>query len=98
MRLSYQIPLLTALTVIATIFVNIVAFQFFVNQWFPTYTKEVIAIEQENALSPEKLSTIMDVGKLPDKTQNEYNEVISELSTITTSLQNISENPELYIA
>jgi len=37
------------------------------------------------------------VSTLSEKKQDEYKEVISELSTISTSLKNISENPELYI-
>ncbi len=37
------------------------------------------------------------MSKLPPKKQDEYKEVISELTTISTSLKNISENPELYI-
>lgn len=64
---------------------------------FVEYTKEIEAIEQKWSLSPEKLTTILDVSTLSEKKQDEYKEVISELSTISTSLKNISENPELYI-
>ena len=64
---------------------------------FVAYTKEIEAIEQKWSLSPEKLTTILDVSTLSEKKQDEYKEVISELSTISTSLKNISENPELYI-
>lgn len=64
---------------------------------FLDYTEEIQAIEQKGSLSPEKLATILDVSTLSEKKQDEYKEVISELSTISTSLKNISENPELYI-
>jgi hypothetical protein len=37
------------------------------------------------------------VSTLPTDKQDEYKEVVSELGLISTALQNISENPELYI-
>lgn len=64
---------------------------------FLTYTNEIQAIDQKWTLSPEKLSTILDVSTLPTDKQDEYKEVVSELWLISTALQNISENPELYI-
>lgn len=97
MRLSYQIPLVTGLAIVTTILVNIVAFHYFMGILFVDYTNEIQLIEQSGMLSPEKLSTILDVSNLSSNKQDEYKEVISELSTISTSLKNISENPELYI-
>jgi hypothetical protein len=40
---------------------------------------------------------VLDVSNLSPEKQDEYKEVVTELSTISTSLKNISENPELYI-
>lgn len=97
MRLSYQIPIITGIAIIATIIINILAFHYFMGTLFVAYTEEIEAIEQKWSLSPEKLTTILDVSTLSDEKQDEYKEVISELSTISTSLKNISENPELYI-
>ena len=97
MRLSYQIPLITGLAIIATIIVNIVAFHYFMGTLFVAYTNEIQLMEQWWILSPEKLSTILDVSNLSSKKRDEYKEVVYELSTISTSLKNISENPELYI-
>lgn len=97
MRLSYQIPLVTGLAIVTTILVNIVAFHYFMGILFVDYTNEIQLIEQSGMLSPEKLSTILDVSNLSSNKQDEYKEVVSELSTISTSLKNISENPELYI-
>ncbi len=64
---------------------------------FVAYTEEIEAIEQKWSLSPEKLNTIINMDKLSNAKRDEYKEVISELATISTSLKNISENPELYI-
>jgi hypothetical protein len=77
--------------------VNIVAFHYFMGQLFVAYTEEITSNEQRGSLSPEKLKAVLDVSTLPDTKQDEYKAVVSELSTISTSLQNISENPSLYI-
>ena len=97
MRLSYQIPFITGLAIIATIVVNIVAFQYFMGTLFVVYTDEVASNEQKWSLSPEKLRAVLDVSTLSTEKQDEYKAVVSELSTISTSLKNISDNPELYI-
>ena len=97
MRLSYQIPLITGFAIIATIVVNILAFQYFMGTLFVAYTQEIQTIEQKWSLSPEKLKAVLDVSTLSTKKQDEYKEVVNELTTISTSLKNISENPELYI-
>lgn len=98
MKLTYKIPIITALTVIATIIINIMAFQYFMGPLFREYNETVAKTDQLNTLSPEKLSTILDVSKLSISKQDEYKEVVNELSTISTSLKNISENPELYVS
>lgn len=64
---------------------------------FVAYTQEIQTIEQKWSLSPEKLKAVLDVSTLSTKKQDEYKEVVNELTTISTSLKNISENPELYI-
>ncbi len=64
---------------------------------FVAYTQEIQSNEQKWTLSPEKLRAVLDVSTLSTKKQDEYKAVVSELSTISTSLKNISENPELYI-
>jgi hypothetical protein len=97
LRLSYQIPLITGLAIIATTVVNIIAFRYFMGTLFVEYTQEIQSNEQKGSLSPEKLRAVLDVSTLSTKKQDEYKAVVSELSTISTSLKNISENPELYI-
>ena len=64
---------------------------------FVAYTDEIASNEQKGSLSPEKLRAVLDVSTLSTSKQDEYKAVVSELSTIATSLKNISDNPELYI-
>jgi hypothetical protein len=64
---------------------------------FVAYTEEIASNEQRGSLSPEKLQAVLDISTLPGSKQDEYKAVINELSTISTSLQNISDNPSLYI-
>ncbi len=97
MRLSYQIPIITGLAIIATTVVNILAFQYFMSTLFVEYTREVQENDQKSNLSPDKLRAVLDVSNLSSDKQEEYKTVVSELSTISTSLENISNNPELYI-
>lgn len=97
LRLSYQIPLITGLAIITTTLVNILAFQYFMGTLFVAYTDEIASNEQKGSLSPEKLRAVLDVSTLSTSKQDEYKAVVSELSTIATSLKNISDNPELYI-
>jgi hypothetical protein len=47
LRLSYQIPLITAIAIIATTVVNIVAFQYFMTTLFVVYTDEIASNEQK---------------------------------------------------
>lgn len=95
MRLSHQIPLITGLVLILTIVVNLVAFQSIADKKVIIYQKE---IERTiSAPDPEKLKAFTEFSTLDDKTRDEYNEVLNELSIISTALQNISDNPELYL-
>jgi signal transduction histidine kinase len=94
-RLSYKIPIFTGIAVIATVFVNIFAFQFFIQELLPGYQQK---IEDAQWLpgNTEQLQTLTTIGKLDKNLQNEYQQVLIELSNLQASLQNISSNPELY--
>lgn len=97
MRLSYQIPLLTGITLILTIGVNIFAFRYFVSDLFPEYLSQISLGETDNP-NPEKIEALLKVGKLDTGAQDDYKKVLNELSNLSTSLQNIAENPKLYIS
>lgn len=47
---------------------------------------------------PDKLKAFAEMNKLDAQTRADYMSVLQELSTISTALQNISDNPELYIS
>jgi hypothetical protein len=96
MRLSYQIPLITSTLIMTTIVVNIFAFQFFMGQLFLRYTGEVAQIEQKNTFSPEKLNALLVVKAQTGETQADYQNLLSEIGTISTTLKDISTNPLPY--
>jgi hypothetical protein len=47
LRLSYQIPIITGVAIVATIIINILAFHYFMGTLFVAYTEEIEAIEQK---------------------------------------------------
>jgi hypothetical protein len=46
---------------------------------------------------PNRIQALLQIGKLNKEDQAEYIAILSELSNLATSLENISENPELYM-
>lgn len=97
MRLLYKIPLITGITLILTVFVNIFAFQYFTESLLSEYLLETSRLEG-NANDPEKLQALIRIGTLDPEMQREYTAIIDELSNLSSSLQNIGSNPELYIS
>lgn len=75
---------------------NIIAFQNITKSKIEIYQTEVG--DTSNTPDPEKLKAFTELSTLDDETRDEYNAVLQELSTISTALQNISENPELYLS
>ncbi len=97
MRLLYKIPLITGLTLILTVIVNLFAFQYFTESLLSEYLVQVGKIEGSNN-DPEKLQALIRIGTLDPKMQKEYAAIIDELSNLSSSLESISANPELYIS
>lgn len=96
MRLSYQIPLITGFVLVLTILVNLFAFQKIADNKVIIYQDE-IALSSTNP-DPDKLKAFTELWELDAETQEEYTAVLQELSVISTALQNISDNPELYVS
>ena len=97
MRLLYKIPLITGLTLILTVIVNIFAFQYFTESLLSDYLVRVSQVTGGSS-DPEKLQALIRIGTLSPEMQREYAAVIDELSNLSSSLENISTNPELYIS
>lgn len=76
---------------------NIFAFQYFTESLLSEYLVEVGKLEWGNN-DPEKLQALIRIGTLDPKMQKEYAAVIDELSNLSSSLESISANPELYIS
>lgn len=98
MRLSYQIPFLTGVTLILTVFVNIFAFQYFIGSLLPQYIAESSLSVDIPSPNPGYLDALVKIGQLDNETQDDYKKIINELSNLSTSLKNIAENPKLYIS
>jgi hypothetical protein len=96
MKLVYRIPLITGIILILTAIVNIAAFQVFSDRYFNVYISELA--QTPDAPDPAKLRALLQIGKLDKKDQAEYLAILSELSNLSTSIENISKNPELYMS
>lgn len=94
MKLVYRIPLITGIILIFTAVVNIMAFQYFSEKYFSTYVAE---LSKESTPDPTRIQALLQIGKLDKKDQAEYLAIFSELANISTSIENISKNPELYM-
>lgn len=96
MRLSYSIPIITWVFLIFTAIVNIWAFQVFSDKYFSEYIEELA--KTDVSPDPNRIQALLQIGKLNKDDQAEYITILSELSNLATSLENISENPELYMS
>lgn len=96
MWLSYRIPLITAVILALTAFVNIVSFQYFSERYIGSYIEEIST--GSISPNPEQLRAFIKLGTLDKKTQEEYASIIAELSNLSTAIENISKNPELYMS
>lgn len=76
---------------------NLFAFQYFTESLLSDYLDRVSHIEGSTS-DPEKLQALIRIGTLDPKMQKEYAAVIDELSNLSSSLESISANPELYIS
>ncbi len=95
MRLVYQIPLITTTLLILTIAVNVGGLSIFSDRGFSVYLSE-LEDERGTAPDPTLLKAFANIDKLDPDKQKEYSDIIGELSTISTALENISRNPNLY--
>ncbi len=95
MKLAYKIPVFTGVAIIATVFVNILALQLFTKSLLPIYQKEIEDIGGWLANS-EQIQTLVKIGTLDEEQQSDYGKVLSEISNLSASIKNISNNPELY--
>ncbi len=75
---------------------NLFAFQSIADNKVRLYQNEIATISRNP--DPEKLQAFTELSELDSETQAEYIAVLQELSVISTALQNISDNPELYVS
>ena len=75
---------------------NLFAFQNIADNKVKIYQTEIT--NTSNNPDPDKLKAFTELSELDSETQEEYTAVLQELSVISTALQNISDNPELYVS
>ncbi len=98
MKISLSIPLATVVVLLMTLAINIVGLRITLDKHFPEYLAATQAqIRQQIDISPEKLQALFAVNYLDNSTQEDYQSAISELSNISSSLESLSKNPELYV-
>lgn len=95
MRLSYSLPITTGIILILTAVVNITAFQVSSERYFSRYVSELSDVS--GSPDPDRLGALLQIGKLDKLDQLEYAAILAELSNLTKSIENIGENPELYM-
>ena len=98
MYLSYRIPLITGIILILTAVVNIWAFQILSERYFNVYITELAQTNNQDTPDPDRIRALLQIGKLDKRDQAEYLAILSELSNLSTSIENISNNPELYMS
>lgn len=98
MYLSYRIPLITGIILVLTAVVNIGAFQILSERYFNVYISELAQTDSQDTPDPERIRALLQIGKLDKRDQAEYLAILSELSNLSTSIENISNNPELYMS
>lgn len=97
MPLSYRIPLITGIILILTAIVNVASFQILSSRYFSIYISELADTATVDP-DPEKLQALLQIAQLDTADQAEYFAILSEISNLSTSLENISKNPELYMS
>lgn len=99
MKLSIRIPLVTTGLLFITLILNFWWLQFSLSRHITAYieiTRE--SLLTKNELSPDKLEALFLVGTTLDSSeQTEYQNAISQLSEISRSLRDLSDNPSLYM-
>ena len=62
------------------------------------YITELAQTDNQDTPDPERIRALLQIGKLDKRDQAEYLAILSELSNLSTSIENISNNPELYMS
>jgi signal transduction histidine kinase len=96
MRLSYRIPFITGIFLLLTAIVNIAAFQVLSEKYFHIYISEISS--GDTTPDPSSIKVLLQIGRLGTTDQAEYTTILWELANLSTSIENIGENPELYMS
>lgn len=94
MKFSSKFLIYVLLVLLTTIGVNIFSLKYFATEYFAEY---LTSIKQEVPdINFDLLSAFTKTKNLDDATIEEYKKILSDLSGISTSLENFSANPNIY--
>lgn len=94
MKFSQKFLIYIFLVLIMTIGVNIVSLKYFASEYFGEYLS---SIKQETPdINFDLIGAFTKTKNLDDATIEEYKKILSDLSGISTSLENFSANPRTY--
>lgn len=97
-KISLSIPLATIFVLFTTIVINIFGLWYSLDKHFPEYLAVTQSqIREQFDISPEKLQALFAVNSFDSDTQEDYQSALTELTNISSSLESLSQNPELYL-
>lgn len=98
MKFSLSIPITTVVVLLLTIIINILSLKISLEKYFPEYISHLNdRFKTENSVSPDGIQALLSVKNLDPDTQKDYQVALSEISRLSSSLESLSKNPELYI-
>lgn len=98
MKFSFSIPTTTVFVLLCTVLINIAGLKWSLETHFPLYIDSIQnRLENDVSLDPKGIQALFSVKNLDPETQTDYQAAIDELARISSSLQSLSENPELYV-
>lgn len=94
MKFSLKFLVYIFLVLIMTIGVNIVSLKYFATEYFTEYLANIK--KETPDINFDLIGAFTKTKNLDDATMEEYKRIISDLSGISTSLENFSANPKTY--
>lgn len=98
MKFSVSIPLTTVFVLFLTLGINVIGLKYSLEKHFPEYVEsKQSALEKNIAINADNIKALFSVRSLDSEAQAEYSKALTELSNISSSLESLSKNPELYV-
>lgn len=98
MKFSFLIPSVTGFLLFFTLVINFLVLKFSIEYHFPEYIANIEKkFENITELNPSGIQAVASIKTLDNDIQEDYEDALLELSNISSSLESLSKNPELYV-